>query len=355
MKTLNIAVIGVGSISEAHISAYQKHPAVRLLAFCDINDAVLEAKGKKHNVTKLYSDYNVMLKELPELDAVSVCAWNSEHAPISIAALNAGKHVLCEKPMATNAADAARMVAAAKKNGKRLMIGFVRRFGNDCAIVRDFVQNGSLGEIYYAKASYIRRNGFPGGWFGDLKRAGGGPMFDLGVHVIDLVRYLMGNPKPVSVYGVTFSKLAGGRALKSRAQYQSVSTQGAGEVFDVEDFAAALIRFDNGAALNVETSFALNVKTDEGKIELFGTKGGVRLDPEFEFYSAINGYPANIKLATPTALSFLDLFDNEIHHFVDCLLSGAEFRAPMEDGAEIMRILSAVYESAASGREVSLL
>ena len=233
------------------------------------------------------------------------------------------------------------------------MIGFVRRYGNDCTVVKDFIDNGDLGEIYYAKATYLRRNGNPGGWFGDKSRSGGGPLIDLGVHVIDLVRYLMGNPKAVSVYGATFHKLGNRKNIKSVKNYASVSA-GKDDICDVEDFAAAMIRFDNGAVLNVETSFSLNLKKDEGDIQLFGTKGGVRLDPEFEMFTETNGYLSDIKLATQTALDFNGLFENEIAHFVDCVLNDKPFRSPAEDGVEMMKILDAVYKSAAIGKEIRL-
>lgn len=350
MNKLKVAIIGVGGISNVHIGAYKNNPQCEIVAFCDINEKVLKAQGEKYGVKKLYGDFNVMLKETPEIDAVSVCVWNNAHAAAAIAALNAGKHVLCEKPMALNAAEALEMKKAAEKNKKILMIGFVRRFGNDCAIAQDFIKNGFLGEIYYAKATYIRRNGNPGGWFGDKSRSGGGPLIDLGVHVIDLVRYLAGNPKAVSVYGAAFTKLKNRANLKSAKAYVSVSA-GKSDVCDVEDLAAAMIRFDNGMVLSVETSFSLNVEKDEGKIELFGTKGGVKLDPEFSLYTEMNDYPADVKLAMPTGLSFDGLFENEINHFVGAVLNKTPVKAPAEDGIEIMKILDAVYRSAKSGHE----
>ena len=162
MKKLKIGIVGVGGISNVHIAGYLARPDVELYAFCDINEERLKEKGAKYGITRLFTDVNEMVK-LPELDAVSVCTWNSAHAPCTIAALNAGKHVLCEKPMAMTVAEAEKMQAAAEKSGKLLMIGFVRRFGNDCAILKDFIGKDKLGEIYYSKATYLRRHGNPGG------------------------------------------------------------------------------------------------------------------------------------------------------------------------------------------------
>ncbi len=352
MHKLKIGIVGTGSISVAHIEAYLRNPHVELYAFCDINETQLAKMASLYNIHRTFTDVQKML-QLEELDAVSICTWNSAHAACSIAALEAGKHVLCEKPMAISAAEAEAMQAAAERNNRLLMIGFVRRFGNDCAILKDFIDAGSFGELYYAKASYLRRHGNPGGWFGDKSRSGGGPLIDLGVHVIDLVRYLMGNPKPVSVYGATWQKLFNRPHIIGEVAYESVS-KSSDDICDVEDLAVALIRFANGAALSVETSFSLNVGKDEGIIELFGTKAGAKLDPELKIYTEMNNYLSNIEFDTPTALSFDGLFAREIDHFVACIREGIPCLAPAADGVEIMRILDAIYESARTGHEVIL-
>ncbi len=353
MSKLKVGIIGTGSISTSHIEGYKKNPNVELYAFCDVNEERVKAAGEQHGVNRLYTDANKMLADLPELDAVSVCTWNSAHAPCTIAALNAGKHVLCEKPMAMNEEEAKAMQEAAAKSGKLLMIGFVRRFGNDCRILKEFIDSGFFGDIYYAKATYLRRCGNPGGWFGDKSRSGGGPLIDLGVHVIDLVRYLLGNPKPVSVYGATFRKLGDRRNIKGSIAYTSAE-KSAQDICDVEDLATAMIRFDNQAVLSVEASFSLNIKNDKGTIELFGTKAGAKLDPELELYSELNDYMTDIRLAAPTALDFNGLFENEINHFVDCILEGKTCISPAGDGVDMMKILDAIYESARTGHEVVL-
>ncbi|MFZ2538484.1 MAG: Gfo/Idh/MocA family oxidoreductase [Oscillospiraceae bacterium] len=352
MEKIKVAIIGTGSISNEHIKAYQKNPNVELYAFCDLNEERVKSMAEQYGVTKTFTDMNEMLK-LTEIDAVSVCTWNSAHAECVIAALNAGKNVLCEKPMATSAKEATQMKAVADKNGKLLMIGFVRRYGNDCEILKDFISTDYFGDIYYAKATYLRRNGNPGGWFGDLSRSAGGPLIDLGVHVIDLVRYLLGNPKPISVYGVTFKKLLDRPNIKGIKNYVS-TTENENNICDVEDLASALIRFDNGSVLAIEASFSLNIKKDEGKIQLFGTKGGAKIDPELEMYTEINNYMADVNLTHPTALNFDGLFANEVNHFVSCLTDGTECKSPAQDGIDIMTILDAVYESARTGHEVVL-
>lgn len=349
---IKVGVIGTGGISGVHLGGYSRNPNVEIYALCDINEKNLAKRAEEYKVSRTFTDYREMLA-LKELDAVSVCTWNSAHAECAVAALRAGKHVLCEKPMALNTAQAQEMEKAAKENGKLLMIGFVRRFGNDCAVLKDFIDSGSFGEIYYAKAQYLRRKGCPGGWFGDKSRSGGGPLIDLGVHVIDLCRYLMGGPQPVSVYGATFNKLGDRRHIKDARGYSSTVVS-KDDIFDVEDMATALIRFDNGAVLSVEASFSLNIEKDVGNIELFGTKAGCKLDPELTIFTDMNDYLANVKLAQSTALSFDGLFDNEINHFVECIETGKPCRNPAQDGVTLMKILDGIYESARTGHEVLL-
>lgn len=352
MEKLKIGIIGVGGISSVHIGGYLADERCELYAFCDINEKTLKEKGEKYGVTRLFTDKDEMFAACPEIDAVSVCTWNSAHAECTIAALNAGKNVLCEKPMAMNAEQAMAMQKAAIDNNKLLMIGFVRRYGNDCKVVKDFVDCGDFGDIYYAKATYLRRAGAPQGWFGDKSRSGGGPLIDLGVHVIDLARYVSGNPKPISVYGATFHKLGRRSNLKLTKKY---AVSGADtEVFDVEDLATAMIRFDNGMVLSVEASFSLNIKNDTGTIELFGTKAGAVLNPELEIYTEQNGYLTNVSFKESTALSFDGLFEGEIRHYLDCMIDGVACNSPAEDGVVLMKILDAIYESARTGHEVEI-
>lgn len=353
MSKLKIAIVGSGNISNFHIKGYLNNENVELYALCDINEKTLKEKGEKYGITRLYTDEAKMLAELPEIDAVSVCTWNSAHAPCTIMALNAGKHVLCEKPMATNAKEAQAMIDAAKKNDKKLMVGFVRRFGNDAAIAKDFIDAGSCGDIYYSKVVYLRRNGCPGGWFGDKERSGGGPLIDLGVHVIDLARYLMGRPTPISAYGATFSGMGKREHLKDNFT-DFVSPEKTDAPHTVEDLATALIRFDNGAVLSVEASFNLHTKNGANNIEMFGTKGGIKLSPDFELYTEINNYLANVSLNKPSALSFDGLFENEINYFVDSLLTDRDLSSIAEDGCTLMKILDAIYESAATGHETEI-
>ena len=242
MEKVKVGIIGTGGISHAHMTGYKAIPdRVEMTAVCDIDEEKVKAYAAKFNVPRWYTDYNEMLAK-ENLDAVSVTTWNAAHKGAAIAALNAGVNVICEKPMAMNAEEAEEMKAAAERNGRVLQIGFVRRYGEDAAMIKKFIDGGTLGDLYYAKATYLRRSGCPGGWFGDKSYSGGGPLIDLGVHVMDLVRYLAGCPKPIAAYGVTYNNLGPDRAsgAKSNLGYESKQTSSKFK-FDVEDFTSAMI------------------------------------------------------------------------------------------------------------------
>ena len=237
------------------------------------------------------------------------------------------------------------MQAAAEKNNRLLMIGFVRRFGNDCAIMKDFIDNGYFGDIYYAKATYLRRKGCPGGWVGDKARSGGGPLIDLGVHIIDLCRYLMGNPKPVRVSAAVSNRLG---EFQTKGIQRWKGTPCPDNKNDTEDFGAGVIHFENGAILLFEASWAIN-GPDYQYTQLYGTKGGITLDP-LTVYGERNGYLSDDRLNPGPGKSF----ELEIAHFVDCILTGAPTRTPVEHACDLQRMLQGIYDSARLGREVVL-
>ncbi|NOU85581.1 gfo/Idh/MocA family oxidoreductase, partial [Paenibacillus sp. LMG 31460] len=277
VSKMKIGIIGVGSISGFHLKSYQKLEGVELYAVCDLNGARAEEKAKQYGISHVYTDYRELLAN-PEVEAVSICTWNNTHAEISIAALRAGKHVLVEKPLCRTVEEALQIQEAVRETGKTLQVGFVRRYDANAQLVKRFIDNGELGEIYYAKASSLRRLGNPGGWFADQERSGGGPLIDIGVHVLDLIWYLMGRPKPVSISGNTYKKLGNRSHVRNLSFYKAAdydpNTNG------VEDLANALIRFENGASLLVDVSFTLHAKKDETTVKLFGDQGGVELEPE---------------------------------------------------------------------------
>ena len=352
MSKVKIALIGAGNIANAHLESYCKVPDAEIVAICDINPDRLAKTADRFGIERRYTDVDSMLADNPDLDAADVCVWNCNHAECSIKALNAGLNVLCEKPMAYSAKEAEEMKAAADRSGKLLMIGFVLRFSNEAKIALDFIEKDYLGEIYHAKAQYVRRHGNPGGWFADKARSGGGPIIDLGVHVIDLTRYLMGNPKPVSVYAVASDKLGNRNYLKNHVGWTPRDADPKAES-TVEDFATALIRYDNGASTFLETSYDINGE-DIGKKQLFGTKGGMDLSSGVKLYTTVNDFMADIDVKTANYKGGCDMFVAEMSHFIDCVKNGTPCRAKAEDGIAVMKILDAIYESARTGHEVIL-
>jgi predicted dehydrogenase len=347
---MNIGIIGTGSIAEHHIKAYRGNKDVTLYAFCDLNAERAKEKAVKYGAAHVYTDYRELLAN-PDVDAVSICTWNNSHAEISIAALEAGKNVLVEKPLTKSMEEAYRVQETVRRTGKLLQVGFVRRFASNAQVLKKFIDDGTLGEIYYAKASCLRRNGNPGGWFADVERSGGGPLIDLGVHVIDLCWYMMGKPKVTAVSGNTYKKLGNRANVEHLAGYRAADYDP--NQNGVEDLANALIRFENGATLMIDVSFTLHAKENEMNVKLYGDKGGAEIEPELVMVTEQNNTILNVNpQISHREFHFPEAFQNEINHFVNCCKTGSQPLAGVDDGVELMKILCGIYESAQSGREI---
>ena len=341
---LRIGVIGLG-IGRSHIEGFQMHPDAEVVAAADIDQEVLGRWAEEYQISRTYQDYQQMLGE-ETLDIVSIATPNHLHLPMSLAAFQAGSHVLCEKPMALNASEGRTMLEAAQKAGKRLMINFSFRFKPQSMALWRQVKSGMLGEIYYARTAWLRRRGMPrfGGWFGQKALSGGGPLIDLGVHRLDLALWLMGYPKPVYVIGNCVHSIATELATQEN------------KLFDVEDFASGYVQFDSGATLCLEASWASHIKERElMETRLFGTKGGAHhynLNEGYEFevetYFEKDGDQYNMKLhhfpATPS--------HNSMYHFVDAIINDQPHMGTGEEGLIVMEILDALYQSSATGKPV---
>jgi predicted dehydrogenase len=351
-EMVKVGVIGVGSISEFHIKPYLEHPEAELVAICDSNEERLKEKGKQYQISRLYKNYQDLIQD-SDIEAVSICTWNDTHAEIAVAALEAGKHVFVEKPLSKTFEEALKVQHAVESSKKVLQVGFVRRYADNTKILKKFIDNGDLGEIYYAKASCIRRLGNPGGWFSDKNRSGGGPLIDLGVHMIDICWYLMGKPKPVTVSGNVYTKLGNRSHIEHLSFYQAADYDSTHNT--VEDLATALIRFENGASLYVDVSFTLHAKKDEITAKLYGEKGGAEIEPELvivteKYNTILNAIPQVDQLR----FNFQKAFYNEIDHFIQCCLGRVETISPVRDGVAVMKMLNGVYQSAELGKEISL-
>ena len=330
------AVIGLGWPGMQHLKGYTVDPRSEVIAVCDLDEKRTEAVAKEHNIPNTYTNHLEML-ENRDIDAVSVCLPNFLHAPISIDALNAGKHVLCEKPPARSAIEAKAMADAATENGKTLMYALVQRFGGDSQKLKQLIQDGELGDVYFGKAAYVRRRGIPigkEGWFVDKERAGGGALIDIGVHALDCIWWLMNSPKPVEIMGATYSHFK--HLVPDNIKY------------DVDDATFAQIHFENGATIILETTWALNLPGDN-YIRVAGTKAGASLNP-FTLYTEADGKQVDKSLEAAS----INGFDEEVKHFVACIVEGTEPISSAEQGIMLMQMLDGIYESAKIGRSVHI-
>ena len=351
MSKIRIGIIGAGNISKSHLKAYSNCPEAEVVAICDINETVLNERADEFGIQNRFTNMEDMFASV-KLDAVSICVWNCNHAKCTIAALNAGCNVLCEKPMSYTVEEAKEMVEVSKKTGKILMLGFTSRFTTDSIVAKDFVDGGILGNIYYGEATYLRRHGNPGGWFSDLSRSGGGPVIDIAVHAIDNIRYLMGSPKPVSVYAMTNNEIGPRHHLRTDVGWKPKGASPE-DVCDVEDFATALVRFDNDATVLIRASYDMHDVGNNGK-KLLGTKGGLEFGSSdgTKIYTEMCGYMVDVVPSTYNLKVGKTGFDAEIQHFVDSCLGKCECTATAEDGYVVMQILDGIYRSAKEKHEV---
>lgn len=352
MEQKKIALIGCGGMGTGHLRSYQNIPEVKIVAICDIYPGRAEDRVARYAPdAKAYTDYHEVL-ELPDLDAVDICTPNYLHSIIAVDALNRGLHVFCEKPDAVNVEEALKMKAAAEKNDRVLMVMRNNRYAPDSQCLKKYIEDGKLGEIYAGRCGWQRRRGIPGkgGWFTTKAQSGGGPLIDLGVHMIDLAMWLMGNPTPVTVSGCTYRKFADNDVSDSvNSNFGDKMEDG---TFDVEDLAMGFIRFDNGACLQIEFSWASNVEKENIFVELRGTKAGASW-PNLKIFTEEYGNTVDVIPAVQTSGTRDDHGAN-LRHFVDVLNGKAEPMFVPQQGVNMIRILRAMYESAEKGCEVQL-
>jgi predicted dehydrogenase len=354
-KIVKAAVIGLG-VGMAHAKGYMADPDAELIAICDIDPVRLKERGDLLGIpaARRFINYHDVFK-LSELDVVSIALPNHLHAPVTIDALHAGKHVLCEKPLARSADEARTMVDEAKACDRQLMVCFNYRFREDTRWLMGMRDSGKLGDVYYARAGWLRNIGIPGagGWFTTKSKSGGGPLIDLGVHILDLTLWLMGYPRAISVSGSTFAKF-GPSGKKSWGQ------PGATGTFDVEDLAAGFVRFENGSTLQIETSWGSHTRPgrDDYFVTLYGSQGGSEMyvanytdRDTLSFYTEECGQPVLIKPAIVNRASAHEL---AVNHFVHCIQNDLPVEATGAQGVDLLRIIDALYKSAATGREIRL-
>ncbi|MCW8129178.1 MAG: Gfo/Idh/MocA family oxidoreductase [Planctomycetota bacterium] len=347
-KKLRCAVIGAGAIGLHHIQGFQKHPDAEVAAVAEVNPERRAEAVAKYALPKGVEDYKELLKD-KTIDAVSVALPNALHAPVATEAIKAGKHVLLDKPMATNAREAQQIVDAWKEKKVVFMVGQNFRFNPETQKVKAAAAAGELGEIYHGRAHWLRRSGIPriGSWFTQKKMAGGGCCYDIGVHLLDCLLHIMDNFDAEAVSGVTYAKF-GPRGLGD-------GSWGKGEVdpnkpFEVEDFAGALVRLKGGKSAILEVSWALHAeKGKDHGVDIYGTEAGASLFPAMIH----KAQGKEITSAAPV-LETLPVPEERMVHFVDCVLKGVPPLVKPEESLKLQKILDAIYESGSTGREVRI-
>lgn len=364
---LQIGIIGCGGISnQKHMPNLHKLGNLcELVAFCDlIEERAVKAKQDFGTPdAKVYTDYQALLKD-PEIDLVHVLTPNVSHCPITVAAFEAGKHVMCEKPMAATAAEARKMIDAWKKSGKQFTIGYQNRFRPEVQALHKACENGELGEIYYAKAHAIRRRAVPTwGVFPNKALQGGGPLIDIGTHALDMTLWMMNNYHPVSVTGSVFYKLG----------HLPQATEGNAfgpwdpETYEVEDSAFGMIKMADGSAINLEASWALNIRESrEASTTLCGTLAGAEIysgmsyqTDELVINRGHNGVLMDEHMAGGGNVAYFEGATGEpgyeeAKQWLRAILCGTEPLVKPEQAYVVTQILEAIYRSSELGKEVYL-
>lgn len=348
MKTIKVGMIGAGQIAYDHCSGINSHPMAEVVAVADPSEKRARALGGKFGVGRVYETAAELIADA-DIAAVSVAVPNVYHAQIAIAALKAGKHVLLDKPFAMNYKQAAAVADAAKAAQRVFMLGMNWRYTTDVQTIKVLADRGELGDIYHAKTCILRRSGCPrfGTWFCQKKMAGGGALLDIGVHFLDACLYLMANFNPVAVSGAVYTKF-GNRGIGEGTW--GMSDKGK-QVFDVDDFATALIKFKNGATVQLDASWALHME-NSGRmaIELFGTEAGASISPPkiFRYGKERGAYEVvehqGVELPYPHGSRF--------HNWIDVILRKARPCCAIKEALAVQKTLDAIYESARSGREI---
>jgi predicted dehydrogenase len=350
-QQLRVGVVGTGWAGEAHIAAYRQQSGVEVVAIADPRESRLAELAAKYGLAHTYTDYHDLVAR-DDLDIISVATPNHLHAPVTVAALESGKHVLCEKPLARELAEGETMVRAAMSAKRVLEVAFNHRQRGDVRVLKAHIDQGGLGNIYHAKATWMRRSGIPGmgGWFTTRAMAGGGPLIDLGVHVLDMALYLMGEPEVSAVSAATYAEL-GPRGRGGRGD-------NAGLTYEVEDLATAFIRLSNGVTLLLEASWAVYGRHgDDFGVSLFGTEGGADIEVlnygwqnTLRIYGDTGGVPSVTRPEVTQGLGHAGV----VADFLAVVRSGDWAGHNGIAALRRSQIIEACYRSAQAGHELAL-
>lgn len=348
---VRLGVIGTGNIGRVHVAEFVRHPDVQVRAVTDAYLPGARAAAAEYGVPVVHETAEELIAD-PSIDAVVIAVPNRFHGPLAVRALEAGKHVLLEKPMAIDVEDARRIVRAQKESGRVLMIPHQMRWEHSSIQVKEQIDKGALGWIYHAKAGWFRRKGIPGWgtWFTRREESGGGPLIDIGVHLLDLAFHLMGDVRPVSVFGSTYAEF--GPKRKGIGTWGKPDWSG---FYDVEDLATALIRMENGATISLEVSWAVHAEIEKNEpfLHLMGSEAGARIEgDEAVIYTEAFDRTVDVNLGRPS--------EDEgsrarmSRHFIECIREGKESLTNAMTGFACNLVLDAIYRSAASGEAIEL-
>lgn len=348
MTDIKIGIIGLGAIAEkVHLKNLKDMAHVTIAAVTDVDLDRAKQIANSYNITHYFTDVTEMIEQV-ELDGVIICTPNSTHMPIASIVAEKGIHIFMEKPIGIQLDEVRDYLKIAKEKNVHTMVGMPYRFRRDVEITKSYVDENKLGDIYYAKAKLYRRRGSPKGWFTNKELAGGGALMDIGVHMLDLAWYLLGEPEVETISGHTVTGL-GNYETKYTSTWESTNKNlNIERVFDVDDFASAWIRFKNGTVLSLEVSWAVNgEQNNDISVELFGDQGGASLAP-LTIYEEENGLLSENK----PLFDETNYFHAEMEHFIHCIRTGSQPLVSGEQGFEILKMLKAIYESSETGREV---
>jgi len=347
MNKLKVGLVGAGSIGRVHAKNIMSIEDAELSAVWSSNIGIKQAKDlcKECKVNRLYTNYEEMIDK-ESLDIVIIACPNYLHHKVTIYSLSKGVNVICEKPMALNAIEAEKMVEASKKYKRTLMIAMHQRFTAEAQTLKKLIGQGELGEIYFAKADWIRRLGIPGmgSWFTTKKYSGGGVLMDLGPHIIDLALWFMNFPQPKAAIGYTFSKLG--------IQNKGLGSWGMpikGGPFDVEDSALGIINLGKNGILHIQASWASYVD-EVFNVIVLGNKAGSSYHPP----KIITETEGGVAIEKNIICTKVDSYKKEIEHFIKVVKGEEQLLTTPEQGLTVMKVIDAIYSSAIKGKEVEV-
>lgn len=350
-KKVRIGLVGAGNIANSHMKQFsQLTEECEITAVSDVHLPLAKERAQTFEIPQVF-DQSEDLLQSDDVDAVIIAVPNKYHAPLAVQALAAGKHVLLEKPMGIDADSAKEIVKAQQQSDKIIMIAHQMRWNWVPMQVKKQIERGELGKIYNAKAGLFRRKGIPGwgSWFTRKEQSGGGPLIDIGVHMLDLALHLMGNPKPISVYGSTYAEF--GPKKKGVGSWGTPNWSGH---YDVEDLATALIKMEDGSTLSLEVSWAVHMDTNSKPfIHLMGSEGGASLqgnDGKFLTEKFDQAIATELKVPNSDEGARIRMS----RHFLECIREGKQPLTNAMSGLANNLILDAIYESSRTGNEIKL-